>query len=372
MKILHVFNELKFSGAEIMYTSAVSIFKGQGCELSVISTTSKLGEYASEFSKAGYEVYHRPYTFSRLQILPKIRYYRNFISFLKENKFDIVHIHAQRLMLIMAMCAWIANIKSVYTFHSSFVSKETYIYHWLRRKIAKKIFGANFQSISDSVYEHEKSFYNNDTLKIYNWYNSFTFKPAEENQKYKLREHLNINKDALVLITVGGCSKVKRHTEVIKAMPIILEKVPNTIYLHLGSGYMLDDEIRLSKELNVYDHIMFVGNTQDVANYLLSSDIYIMTSLYEGIPISTIEAMACGIPAVLYNVTGLNNFNRKKECSILIKEDYNELAKSISSLSKDKDKQKLLIDNAIDLVLSTYDVKKNALQILDMYKSLLA
>lgn len=61
-----------------------------------------------------------------------------------------------------------------------------------------------------------------------------------------------------------------------------------------------------------------------------------MPSKHEGIPITTIEAMACLTPSILYNVPGLRDFNKNKECSKVIEEDYNALAKTIVELYRDK------------------------------------
>ena len=61
MKVLHILNELKFSGAEIMYTNAAKIFQDLGCELTVLETSSSYGEYAPYFEEAGYKVIHKTY-----------------------------------------------------------------------------------------------------------------------------------------------------------------------------------------------------------------------------------------------------------------------------------------------------------------------
>lgn len=58
MKILHVLYELKYSGAEIMYCDAASLFQEKGCELSVMATAKEVGEYAENFEKAGYSIIH--------------------------------------------------------------------------------------------------------------------------------------------------------------------------------------------------------------------------------------------------------------------------------------------------------------------------
>lgn len=366
MKVIHYLYELKFSGAEIMYVDAAPIFQKLGCDLSVVNTASKLGEYSSHFEKAGYKVLFRPYPKGYLK---RWKYYIDTIKFLKKEKYDVVHIHSSALKWGISYCAWIAGCKSVYTFHNVFRSHwYSYPWHWWLRWSAKHIFGCTFQTISDSVYENEKNYYHNNTIKIYNWYGCARFYPAIPNEKYKVRESLNIPKDSLVIISIGGCSPIKRHTDIIKSLPEIIKVFPNMIYLHLGEGVSLNEEKSLVKELNLENNVRFCGNQSDVRKYLIASDIYVMSSKHEGISITTIEAMGTMIPSILYNVPGLRDFNKEKECSELIMEDYHILAKTIIELYRNKERQKYLIHNAKKFVDQNFYMEINVKRIFELYK----
>lgn len=366
MKVIHYLHELKFSGAEIMYVDAAPVFQKLGCELSVVNTANHLGEYAPFFEKAGYKVFHRPYPKGYLK---RWKYYRNTILFLKKEKYDVVHIHSSALKLGMSYCAWRAGCKSIYTFHAIFKSHwYSYLLHYWLRWCAKHVFGCIFQTISDSVYENEKKYYHNETIKIYNWYGSNRFYPAQSNEKQTIREKLGIPQNALVIISVGGCSPIKRHTDVIKAIPEIFKEYPNAIYLHLGEGVSLQEEKKLANQLGIAKQVHFCGNQKDVRKFLIASDIYIMTSQNEGISLTTIEAMACKIPAILYNVPGLRDFNKEMECSELIAEDYRLLAQTIIKLYKDKERQRFLAQNAKSFVDSHFYMETNAKMIFELYK----
>ncbi|MDB5121033.1 MAG: bshA [Sphingobacteriales bacterium] len=367
MKILHILHELKFSGAEIMYVDAAPVFREKGCELSVVATALNLGEYAKYFEKAEYTLFHKPYPPLK-NYFKRIIYYIWVIKLLKHEKYDVVHIHSNNSMWGMALCAWVAGKRSVYTFHNVFPTHfYSYPYHILLRLSAKHIFKCRFQSISDSVYEHELNLYHNKTTKIYNWYGSNRYYPPITGEKTLIRKKLEISKDALVLISVGGCSPVKRHSDIVKALPIILKEFPNTIYLHLGTGISLHEEINLANELKVEEHIRFEGNQTDVREYLIASDIYLMPSKFEGISITTIEALACMIPSVLYNVPGLRDFNKTRECSILVDENFEILAKSIVQLFKDMTKQTEISVNGKYLVDKDYNMKTNVQKIYNLY-----
>lgn len=366
MKVLHILAELKFSGAEIMYVSAAKEFQKLGCDLSVVNTSAILGEYSSFFNKAGYEVLHWPY--GHLNIIQKLKYYNKAIKYIKSNKIDVVHVHRSDMKFGMSYCAWMAGAKPVYTYHNVFYSHwYSYLYHvWLRWG-AKHLFGCKFQTISDSVYEHEIDYYHNKTTKVCNWYNTDKYYPAEVGEKETIRELLNINNETLVIISVGGCSPIKRHTEVIKAVAEIKKQNSNILYLHLGEGESLDDEIQFSKSLGVYSNIRFLGNQVDVRKFLIASDIYVMTSKFEGISLTTIEALACKIPAVLYDVPGLKDFNKERICSVLIPEDYKILAGRILELYINKKVQEDISKNGLAMVNEKYNMEKQVCEIYKLY-----
>lgn len=366
MRVLHVFAELKYSGAEIMYVAAAKSFQARGCELYAVNTLYKLGDYAPVFEKAGFKVYHWPYV--NPNFFEKQKYYRNVIAFVKENKIDVIHVHRPDLKLGMAFCAWSCSIKSIWTIHNVFPTRWfSYPYHLWLRWCSKIVFHQIHQSISDSVYEREKYFFHNNTVLIYNWYNKEKIYPDIHNEKYELRKKLGLSSNSLVIISIGGCSGIKRHCDILYAIKELKSSYTNVSYLHLGEGNATKSEMELASALEISDNVRFLGNQDDVRNFLISSDIYVMTSKFEGISLTTIEAMACGIPCILYDVPGLRDFNINQECAMLIKEDPKELADSIVKLSENTAKRNSLTNSAIQFVKSNYDTELNSMKIYGLY-----
>lgn len=364
MKVIHFLNELKYSGAEIMYVDAAPVFQRLGCELTVVNTAKQMGEYAPFFEKAGYTLKHLPIQSSfagrwsmRKQIIELIKGY------------DVVHIHRHDLHWIVSYCAWKAGCKTVYTAHNVFRSHwYSYPLHFMQHWTAEHLFHCKLQTISDSVDTNEREYFHATTHLVYNWYGCNRFFPAQDGERSNLRAEHNIPQDALVIISVGGCSPVKRHTDIIKALPEIIVHYPNTIYLHLGTGISLEEEEVLVKELNLTPHVRFLGNQSDVRRYLVMSDIYAMPSRFEGISITTIEAMATGIPCVLYNVPGLRDFNKEAVTSVTIPEDYHLLAESICRLHEDKKLREQIVKTAMDLVHRKFFMETNVQKIVELYR----
>lgn len=152
MKILHVLNELKFSGAEIMYVDAAPIFKQLGAELYVWNTSLNMGEFAPFFERAGYtscEKYIPSSFFKQWKMRKEI------IKALKDGAFDAVHVHRSDIAFLMAYCTHQLGIPCVYTYHNVFGYKwYTYLWHLIKRKIQTKVWNLRQTTISDSVYNH--------------------------------------------------------------------------------------------------------------------------------------------------------------------------------------------------------------------------
>jgi glycosyltransferase involved in cell wall biosynthesis len=92
-----------------------------------------------------------------------------------------------------------------------------------------------------------------------------------------------------------------------------------------------------------------------------------MTSKFEGISITTVEAMSCNIPAILYDVPGLRDFNKDGKNCILIPEDIQMLADSVIRLRDHKIEIVKMTEKANILVNEKFDIVNNVDRIYDMY-----
>lgn len=365
MRVLHILDELKFSGAEIMYVAAAKLFQDLGCELYVVNTADHLGEYTPFFKDAGYTILHWPY--EHLSLVQKFIYWNRTIRFIRRNKIDVVHVHRPDMKCPMAYCAWRAGVRSVYTYHSEFPSRViTYPYHVLLRYACQYLFHQVQQTISDSVYDHERHYFHNHTIQINNWYNTDKYYPARAGEKARFRQMLDIPEHSLVIISIGGCSYIKRHEDILQAVAIARQTCPQILYLHLGEGDKTAEEQQLAASLGIHDVVRFLGNQKDVRPYLVAADIYVMSSRNEGMPITAIEAMACGVPAVFYNVPGLWDFNKHGDCSLLVEEQPEKLAEAILQLSQDPARQQRLTQQASDYIHREFDMEKNVKKIFEV------
>lgn len=120
--------------------------------------------------------------------------------------------------------------------------------------------------------------------------------------KNSLRRKLGIKENDIVLISVGELRKLKNHKRIIQAMAHL--KMSNLHYIIAGSGASKDMLIKTAEELGVRKQLHLIGFCHNVFDYLKSSDIFCFPSRREGLPVSLMEAMGAGLPAVVSNVRG--------------------------------------------------------------------
>lgn len=231
--------------------------------------------------------------------------YKKVYALLKEIKPHVVHTHLHAGYYVMwAYLRMENNFAKVHTFHS-LVTKDA---PWHGRQMNKYFFRKGIMhpvSISDEVLKGAIEEYGKETRTlIYN--GSDTAKATEQLQQVTDKINaLKKNKDTKVLISVGRIYDVKNHRLIIEAMKVLEAAGENVIALivggHLPQDQALYDDLIKAKPANVH----FLGKANNVADYLLNSDAFLMSSLYEGLPISLLEAMSVGLVPICTPVGGL-------------------------------------------------------------------
>lgn len=112
------------------------------------------------------------------------------------------------------------------------------------------------------------------------------------------------NRNTKNICFVGRLEEQKGVKYLIEAMDIVRSKENNTKLFIIGDGQLRDQLGELCKKLELTDHIEFVGSVNDVLPYYQRTQIFALPSLSEGMPLSLIEAMSCGLPVVATRVGG--------------------------------------------------------------------
>lgn len=327
-KVLHILNELKPSGAEVMLNSSKKYWDLEGYQCEILSTGDSLGEYSGNLGRSGYVIHH-------IKFGKKLRFFKMVYDLLKNNKYDIVHIHTERANFIYALVCKLARVTTVVrTVHSCFsftgiARKRRKLERYILNKLQIKQI-----SISPSVYESEKKYFNNETKIILNWYDSDKFIPINNIERLNYRENFISEKSPFLLVSVGNCSTIKNHSEIISAISS-LSPEKDIKYIHIGQEESNCSERQLVKKLNLEDKVEFLGYKQDVRPYLWMSDAFIMPSLYEGLGNAALEAIAAGTNCILSDTQGLRDLKQYSENIKWVEPKAISIANAITELMEE-------------------------------------
>lgn len=120
-----------------------------------------------------------------------------------------------------------------------------------------------------------------------------------------MKRKLGISKGNLVVGTAGRLTHVKGHRYLIEAAGEIVDVRPDTTFVFLGDGKLLNELKNMASRLGIEENVKFLGWRPDVAEIISTFDIFVLPSLNEGMGRVLIEAMALGKPIVASDVGGI-------------------------------------------------------------------
>jgi glycosyltransferase involved in cell wall biosynthesis len=185
MKILHILNELRFSGAEVMLTSAAELFFADGDSHTVLSMGATLGEYAPAMASAGYQLAHIPFAKTPT-------FFVRLFRFMRDGRYDVVHIHAERASFYTGLIALTSAPRVVRTVHSTF-GFEGFL-KLLRRwqRVILERLGVIFIACSPLVARNENARFKINPVVVNNWFDPRRTCFATEKRRSEARRSLGL------------------------------------------------------------------------------------------------------------------------------------------------------------------------------------
>ena len=283
---------------------------------------------------------------------PNLKIIVDMINLFRKYKPDIVHTHLYVIPYVLP-ASILCNVKSrIHTVHS-IAQKEAE--GNLRRimKVAFKYFKFIPVGICEYVQESIADVYKIPKNKIPCIYNGIDTEIFNSKTKVYNSRDKNIK-----IISTGRLQSVKNHKLMINAFAEVCNYIPNVQLTILGDGELRNElECQINK-YNLNERIILKGVVKDVSKELNESDIYIITSDYEGLPLSVLEAMSCGLPIVATKAGGVVDIVKDGENGILVEVgNVEELINAIMKIIQDKN-LKLKMGIKSKELSKLYDIKR--------------
>jgi glycosyltransferase involved in cell wall biosynthesis len=366
IRILHTIDTTGPGGAESVFVNLVNGLDRQKFEPTVVIDGA--GWVCDQLSRNGITP-----QFVNSKGSFNLKYLFQLVQVVREKKIDLIQSHLLGANLYSSLAGLICRVPVVSTFHG-FVdihTKEQFslIKRWiLNRGSAKLVF------VSDNLknfYVTAKGFSLQKSVTIYNGVNTSHFKPQPDKS---IRNKLGLGPDNILVGSVGNIRPSKGYNFLLEAAKLVVNQYPQFRFVVAGegSGKLYENLLELRKTLELEKHFFFLGLEPDVSRFMNNLDIFVLPSVSEGFSISTIEAMACGVPVIATRSGGPEEIVSSFENGILVDACNSEsIAEYIVELCIKKNMPLNIITNSIAHVARYYSSKMMLDKYASIYDSLL-
>lgn len=315
-------------------------------------------------------------------ILGLLYYWHQVANYFKGNRYDAVWLHNplfiknppfKNSLATMNSTAYGQVIHKIYPLH-------LLIYKTIASKIEKyclnKMKETRFIGVGTNICEEleEIGIAKQRITYIPNGVNTERFTSIDPRDKKILRQKFDIPENAILILSVGRLTEVKQPLELVYLFSLIENSITNNISLVIaGTGKMLDKTKTFAQKKGIKNikFLGYVAHLKDIFELYACSDVYILTSKYEGgQPLTLLEAMASGLPAIVTNIPNPSTIVKDADCGIIINLDNKE--KSAQQIIGYLESTELLehSKNARKYVLNNFNWKLISERYLEEFKKL--
>ena len=293
IRVLHVVTYMGRGGLETMIMNYYRHMDRSKVQFDFLTHRDFRADYDDEIEALGGRIYHLP------RLVPWSRSYRQALeSFFDEHpEYRIVHVHQDCLSSVILRAAKSRGIPvRIAHSHSSSQDKNLkYIIKLFYKQFIPRYATDLFACGRDAG---DWMFGKADYRIVNNAIDAAGYRYCAQRSK-TMRRSLGIPADALVVGHVGRFSYPKNHGYLIDIFAAIHRKAPDAYLLLVGDGQsrkMIQEKV---DALHISDRVIFTGLRPDVADLMQAMDAFVFPSLYEGLPLTLVEAQAAGLPCLI-------------------------------------------------------------------------
>ena len=350
--VLHLIKSLGRGGAETLLVETLTAHDKNNFSFHYIYFLPWKNQLVAELELAGGIVSNSP-AINNLRIIFK---FNEIIRYIKQNNIQIIHCHLPWAGFLGRLIHYKTGIPVIYSEHNK---QERY--HFLTRFINKLTFNA--QSLAIAVSNDVKTSIHNlihpkvPVKTIFNGINTEKYR-RNNNAGLKIRSDLGIAADAIVIGSLGVFRTQKRIDCWLELFSKLHHIYPNLRGILVGDGPLKNDIIGKRKSLGL-EHVVFLPGLQPIAvDWYSAMDIFMMTSEFEGLPLSLLEAMSCECAVVATNAGGIKEVlvNRVNGFTTEV-DQWSELFYPIEFLLSDPTRLKAVSLNARSSVIQNFSIQ---------------
>lgn len=300
-----------------------------------------------------------------LKCMPKVK------QLLKDGQYDIVHAHTETGGLILKLAKGVkGNSRFFYTPHGmSFWKgsslKSQVIYRPLEQWICSGMdmnLGMNQEEV-----DVLKRWNNKTAACVHGIGLNLDRFQKEGRERSDVRAEFGVKDEDMLIASVGELDDNKNHATIIKALSML--KRANYKYVVCGVGPNKDRLTKMAAEAGLSDKVILAGYRSDIPDILHAADLFVFPSFHEGMPVSALEAMACGLPLICSSIRGnVDIINDGDNGFLFSPTDVSILAEKISYLLDRKD-ERYRMGARNRVLVEQYSLEKVVYELQSIYSS---
>ncbi len=297
------------------------------------------------------------------------------IIVLKFAKVQIVHTHSSKAGILGRWAAYFARVPVIiHTFHGfGFHDYQSPIVKWLyiilERVTAKKthaLIAVSKENVTKGL--HYNIGIPNQYTVIHSGIKFDDFCNADVDIQAKKKE-LGINTDSHLIGMVACFKPQKAPLDFIRMAAIVARELPEVQFLLVGDGELRHDIEEKIKELQLKDKVILAGWRDDIAEIMRILDIFVLTSLWEGLPRVIPEALLSGVCVIATDVDGTREIITDGANGILFAPgDVEDLSEKVVRLIKDEQFREKILKQSRESVDKNYNIDIMVKEIEDLYQ----
>lgn len=352
----------KFDGPCLVITSYSKSFLKMGIDARVV---------VPEFPKY---VDDQPFEVIRVKSIPSKEGYRcampacdkKLKKFLKENKFDIIHVHSP-----FTMCGFFAkygkknNIPTIFTFHTKFKEdfertlKLKFLQNFMMRYILNNINKVDYVwTVSDGAADCLREYGYKKDIKVIRNGTDLVYPDNDTELIKQVNEKYNLTEDETVFLSVGRIVENKKLQLALNALKIVADKGFKFKYVIVGAGSYEEQLKKSVADLDLQDYVIFAGKIMDrnlLSAHYLRADLFVFASTFDTASLAPIEAAALKLPSLMNRACSTAEIITDGVNGYLAEETAEAWAEKILEIMQDKPKLKAMKETTYEQVYKSWD-----------------
>jgi glycosyltransferase involved in cell wall biosynthesis len=297
----------------------------------------------------------------------------------RRGRYDVVHLHSSKAGFLGRLAAKMNGVKTVYTPNGLYFLRPgawpTRRFFLLLEQLAGRLTDCLI-AVSDSECRAVVETHTIAASKVKTIPNAVecddSFRPDPEARR-RIRAELGLGPDAFVIGTASRHSKQKDPLTLIRAARFILDGAPNSRFVWCGDGEKKLQSLVAARQVDVYAAFQFLGFRHDIQDVMNAFDVFVLSSVYEGLPYVVLEAMLLELPVVATDVVGNRDTVVDGETGVLVPpQQPKALAAAVLELAHDPERRRAMGRRGAQVVRERHAIAGMVAATQQVYRALAA